>query len=212
MHCIVLLGPPGAGKGTQGRKLCDKLGWVHFSTGDLIRSEIAAKSDFGVSVVSYQREGLLVPDALLMSRVSAFFSNLNAEGVVSDGFPRTVAQAVSLDEILLESGCASTIIHLTTPLEVIMERALSRRVCSSCGEIFNLKINPPQISGQCDFCGGSLAVRQDDTASVISVRYDVYEKEITGLLDYYESRVLTLDGSVLPDAVFAKLEATCGVV
>lgn len=212
MHCVVLLGPPGAGKGTQGRRLCDKMGWVHFSTGDLIRSEVAAKSEFGISVISYQREGKLVPDQLLLAVVDKFFSGLNALGVVSDGFPRTVPQAIALDGMLLNLGATSTVIHLTTPLSVIMERALSRRVCSNCGEIFNLKINPPKVLDCCNLCDGKLVLRQDDTESVISVRYSVYEREIDGLLAYYNSRVLTVDGSVVPDTVFSQLEVACGVV
>jgi len=212
MHCVVLLGPPGAGKGTQGRKLCDKLGWVHFSTGDLIRSEIAVKSNFGMAVVAYQRDGKLVPDELLLELVANLFSDIKASGLVSDGFPRTVSQAIALDALLLKMGASSTIIHLTTPLSVIMERALARRICSSCGEIFNLRVNPPKIQDRCNLCNCALVLRQDDTEAVISVRYGVYEREIDGVLAYYKSRVLTLDGSVLPDAVFARLEAVCGIV
>ncbi len=208
-HCVILLGPPGAGKGTQGRRLCDRFGWMHFSTGDLIRSEVALGSNFGKSVVSYQREGKLVPDDILLNVVASFFSELDVPGIVSDGFPRTVPQAVALDKILLDLGFSSSVVHLTTPLSIIMERALSRRVCTDCGAIFNLKINPPKVFDRCDVCDSGLSLRQDDKESIISVRYGVYESEIEGLISYYAGRLLTLDGSLMPDVVFSTLESVC---
>jgi adenylate kinase len=212
MKCVVLLGPPGAGKGTQGKRLCDKFDWTHFSTGDLIRSEIAKATSFGKSVVSYQAEGKLVPDELLLGEVASFFSVLDIGGIVSDGFPRTEPQAIALDALLLKLDASSKVVHLTTPLSVIMDRALSRRICSNCGEIFNLSINPPKTSGVCDFCSGSLSLRQDDTASVIAVRYGVYEQEINRVLSYYGDRVVTLDGTLSPDLVFSHLEKACGLI
>lgn len=205
--CVILLGPPGAGKGTQGRRICDKLGWVHFSTGDLIRSEIALGSDFGKAVVSYQREGKLVPDDILLNVVAAFFSDLVAPGIVSDGFPRTLPQAMTLDAILKNLGFAAKVVHLTTPLTVITERALSRRVCMGCGGIFNLRITPPTREGVCDVCGDRLSLRQDDNEDIIAVRYGIYESEIEGLLMYYGDRVVTVDGSRQPDVVFSSLES-----
>ncbi len=211
-HCVILLGPPGAGKGTQGRRLCDKFGWIHFSTGDLIRGEVALDSEFGRSVVSYQREGKLVPDEILLDVVASFFSDLDVPGIVSDGFPRTIPQALALDEILLGLGFSSNVVHLTTPVSVIMDRALSRLVCTDCGAIFNLKIDPPRVLDRCDVCESPLSLRQDDNESVISIRYGVYESEIEGLLSYYSGRVLTLDGSLMPDSVFSSLETVCSRV
>jgi adenylate kinase len=212
MHCIVLLGPPGAGKGTQGRRLSEKFRYLHFSTGDLIRNQIAADTEFGRAVVSYQQEGKLVPDDLLLQEVSTFFVGLTVNGIVADGFPRTATQAKALDAILMKLGATSTIIHLETALSVIMERALSRRTCVDCGAVFNLKVTSSKCLGICDFCGGVLVSRKDDTEAVIAVRYDVYEREISGLLNYYGKRVLSLDGTREPDFVFSDLEMACGIV
>lgn len=204
--CIILLGPPGAGKGTQGKRLCDFLGWAHFSTGDLIRKEVADASEFGKAVAVYQQEGKLVPDVLLMGIVANFFSGVLKPGVVSDGFPRNIAQAKALDDILNSLNALSAVVHLKTALPVIMERALARRVCSGCGAIFNLLITPSRVEDTCDFCKGSLVVRQDDTANVIATRYSIYEKEISGLLSYYGTRVMSLDATGHPDTVFMEFK------
>ena len=196
---VVLLGPPGVGKGTQGALLAADNEWRHLSTGDLLRAHRKQGTELGKSAQAYMDRGELVPDALILDLVRSTLSSSAAnEGVVLDGFPRTEAQASSLDPVLAEVGRrVDLVVVLWADDDVIVERLSGRRSCPRCGAVYNLQSNPPAKEGICDRCAGELVQRGDDRPGTIRRRLEVYREETEPLVRYYErgpSEVIRVPG------------------
>ncbi len=184
---IVLLGPPGAGKGTQAKLLAERTGLLHLSTGDLLREEVARASSLGVRARGYMDRGDLVPDDLIIGMIRERIAQKS--GFILDGFPRTRAQAEALARITP----LDVVINMGLTREDVIRRLSSRRVCRSCGRIYNLLFDPPADAQRCPACGGELFQRDDDQAKVIENRYDVYTERTAPLVAFYGARGLLRD-------------------
>ena len=195
---LIMLGAQGTGKGTVAGILNKKTGWPQISTGDIFRKHIAEKTELGVEANKYIASGNLVPDEITIPMVKARLEEEDArEGAILDGFPRTLAQAQKLDEILAEQNRkVELVINLTTPSEEIITRILNRRVCSNqaCKETYNLTMHPSKVEGICDKCGSKLVQREDDSnAESIQRRLDIYEEKTKPLVDFYNNGVITTE-------------------
>ena len=184
---IILLGPPGAGKGTQAKLLAAKNGLAHLSTGDILRDEVARGTDLGKKAQAYMDRGDLVPDQLIIDMIKGRLDE--SAGFILDGFPRTVTQAEALEKLV----AMDISINIALSREDVIKRLSSRRVCRECGKIYNLLYNPPAVDGVCDECGGELYQRDDDKREVIENRYDVYEQATAPLIGFYKERGLLVD-------------------
>jgi adenylate kinase len=188
---IVLLGAPGAGKGTLAGAIKDDLGIVHISTGDLIRAEIKANSPIGLEIKRHVESGGLVPDEVVtkMVELKITATGKNSKGYMFDGFPRTTAQASDLDKILTQNGLAIDFaLYMEASTEVILQRLTGRRVCRKCGALFHLKNMPPKSEGVCDACGGELYQRADDNEETIKKRLSVYNEQTFPIIDFYRKQ------------------------
>jgi adenylate kinase len=187
---IVLLGPPGAGKGTQAKTLSQKLGLPHISTGDLLRQNVKDKTALGSEAKDYMERGLLVPDELVARMLMQRMDNPDVKkGFILDGYPRNLNQAETLDALLKERNLnMDIVVYLDTSDSVIIQRLGGRLVCSSCGANFHIKNMPPKKAGICDICGGRLYQRTDDKEETVKKRLEVYKKEVSSLIQYYEAR------------------------
>lgn len=192
---LVLLGPPGAGKGTQAEQLIKKYDIPHISTGDILRKNIKEQTELGVKAEEYMDNGDLVPDALVLDIVASRIAEDDcSEGFLLDGFPRTLAQAEQLDEILKEKGIGlDHVINLDVDESVLLERLTGRRVCRACGSTFHVKNKPPAVSGTCDACKGELYTRPDDTEDAIKNRMSAYHELTAPLIDFYRAKALIRD-------------------
>jgi adenylate kinase len=186
------LGPPGAGKGTQAKLLQDEFGAVQISTGDILRKAVADQTPLGKEASGYINSGALVPDSLIVNLVAERLKEKDCEkGFVLDGFPRTIPQAESLDEILKKMGLnLNCVLSVQVPHEVIVERLAGRRTCRQCGGLCHVAFNPPTRDGICDRCGGELYQRDDDKEQTIANRLQVYERQTAPLVSYYRDRGL----------------------
>jgi len=200
---IVLFGPPGAGKGTYGRKLSQWLRIPVVATGDMLRAAIEKGTQLGERVKKYVYAGELVPDDIMREVVKqALDSEAAKDGVIFDGFPRTLQQAKMLEELLSEKGAhIDLIIELDVSDDVIIERLSSRRVCPECGAVYNLRTNPPKDDNKCDVCGTPLVQRDDDKPETIKFRLDVYHRQTAPLLEYFRQQpvdylVLNTEGTI----------------
>lgn len=180
---IVMLGPPGAGKGTQAELLAKNLGIVHLDAGDTLREEISNKTDLGKEAKKYVDEGELVPDKLISDIMVERIKN-SPDGYVLDGFPRTLKQA----EFLSDFADVDVVLNIKLSKKVGVERLSARRVCKNCGKTYNLVYNPPEKEGICDECGHKLYQRSDDKEEVIKNRFEVYERRTAPLKEYYADR------------------------
>lgn len=191
---IVMLGKPGSGKGTVGKMLSDLLGIIHISSGELFRSYIKKAGEIGKQIDSYVSKGELVPDDLAISLVEKRLSEIDCQnGVILDGFPRTVVQAEELDKFLKSQGCKIDIaIELDLSDKDIIDRIVKRRVCSNvdCREIYNLEFHKPKIDGICDKCGSKLVQREDDKIETVQQRLKTYYDTSAKLVDYYKKQDL----------------------
>lgn len=190
---FIMLGAQGTGKGTVAGILSQKTGWPQISTGDIFRKHIAEKTELGIEANKYIAGGNLVPDEITVPMVKARLEEEDArEGAILDGFPRTLAQAEKLDEILTEQNRkVDLVINLTTPSEEIITRILNRRVCSNqmCKATYNLTMHPSKVEGVCDKCGSKLVQREDDSnAESIQRRLDIYEEKTKPLVDFYNNK------------------------
>lgn len=184
---LILFGPPGAGKGTQAKLISKKLGLVHISTGDILRSEVKDDTDLGKKAKSFMDAGQLVPDTLVTEMVKNRMSARDlGDGFILDGYPRTVAQARSLDEIL--KGGIDKAIYLSTSEKVIVQRLTGRRVCPKCGTNYHMVNMPPKKDMACDQCGVKLFQRPDDNEATVKNRLKVYLKESSNVLGYYRQQ------------------------
>jgi adenylate kinase len=195
---IILLGPPGAGKGTQAAYVARKLGLVHISSGDLFRQALERGDDLASEVKSYMEKGVLVPDELTVRVVLERLEALDAErGVVLDGFPRNLKQAQVLDENLMERGKAiDRVISIRVSSREILWRLGERWICRNCQAPYHATDSPPKVAGRCDRCGGELYQRPDDNVETIKKRLAVYAQETAPLIDYYAGRgkLIEVDG------------------
>ena len=189
---IIMLGAPGTGKGTVAGILQEKLGIKQVSTGDIFRKNIQEGTKLGKIADSYISKGNLVPDDITIGIVENRLKDDDVkDGIILDGFPRTVVQAEALDKILKESGKkVDLVVNLTTPEEEIIERIVNRRVCSNseCKTIYNLQLNPPKVEGICDKCGSPLVQRKDDNEETVKSRIENYIKQTSPLVEYYKNQ------------------------
>ncbi len=199
---LVLLGPPGAGKGTLAARLVEEFGFKHLSTGDILREEVAQGSELGKLAKGYMERGELVPDEVILGMVRERVDG-EKEGFLFDGFPRTIAQAEGLERILP----VNLVIYLDLPEEEVVRRLSARRVCKKCGANYNLLTQPPKVPGVCDRCGGELYQRPDDREEVIRNRFRVYLERSAPLIGYYERKgiLVRVDASLSPEEVFARV-------
>jgi adenylate kinase len=188
---IVLLGPPGSGKGTQTERLCAELNFTKISTGDLLREAVKLGTPLGLKAKSYMESGGLVPDQLVGDLIKDKLAGIKG-GVILDGFPRTVEQAKMLDQIIT----VDMAIDLEVDEELLVKRLTERRVCKSCNSVFHLEFNPPKAPGACDKCGSELIQRNDDSEKVVRERLRVYKEKTLPLTRYYyDKRILVrIDG------------------
>lgn len=189
---LIMLGAPGTGKGTVASNLSEKLGIPQVSTGDIFRKAIAEKTEVGVEAEKYISKGMLVPDGVTIKIIEERFKDADVQnGIILDGFPRTIAQAEALDEMLKNMGKSIRLaINLETPESEIIDRIVSRRICSNqdCKAVYNTKLNPPKQEGICDKCGSELIQRKDDNEETVKSRLDAYYKQSAPIVDYYKER------------------------
>lgn len=201
---VVLFGPPGAGKGTQAKRLVDALGVPQISTGDIMRAERGSGSELGQKFEHFMSQGLLVPDELVVELLKKRLSQPDAKGgAIFDGYPRTVPQAEVLSKLLVDLGRqVDRVISIEVPLEELIERTVGRRNCDRCGHIFHLKYSPPPSPGICS-CGGTLVQRKDDTEEVVRKRFEEYQEKTAPVLGFFSTRtaVKAVSGQGELDAV-----------
>lgn len=186
---MVLLGPPGAGKGTQAKILCKKLNLAHVSTGDILRQAIEDGLPLGAKAKEFLEKGELVPDNIVVETVVERIKLIAGSGFVLDGFPRTERQAEELDAALSNMGISlDLVIYLETHLEVSARRLSGRRVCGICNINYHQENIPPKKEGICDKCGGALKLREDDREETVKKRWEVYQAQTVSLIDYYQRK------------------------
>lgn len=203
---IIMLGAPGAGKGTQAKKIADKYQIPHISTGDIFRANIKEGTELGKKAKSYMDQGLLVPDELTLELIMDRFQNPDcANGFVLDGFPRTIPQAEALTAALEKNGeTIDYAINVEVPDENIVARMSGRRACLACGATYHVVYAPTKEEGICDRCGEKLVLRDDDKPETVKKRLDVYHSQTQPLIDYYtkQGKLVEVDGTQNVDAVF----------
>ena len=209
---LILLGAPGAGKGTVAKLLTKMDGSVQISTGDILRGAVAAGTELGKKAEAAMKAGDLVSDDLIMGIMEERLKEDDCKaGYLLDGFPRTIPQAEALKVLLQKMGeKLDFAVEIDVPREVILDRLTTRRTCSSCGEIYNVKSNPPKVEGVCDKCGGAVVQRDDETEEAISNRLNVYNAQTAPLVDFYRNEgmlvsVQATSSDAVIDAIKAKL-------
>lgn len=212
---LVLLGAPGAGKGTQAKKLIEKLGIPQISTGDLLRAAVSEGTELGMEAKSYMDKGELVPDSVVLGMMKERLQDEDCKkGFILDGFPRNTAQAEALDAMLEELGMPlGSALSVDVPLEDLMKRLTGRRTCKDCGQMYNIYFSPPATEGKCDKCGGELYQRDDDQEETIQKRLEVYTEQTAPLIDYYSGKGIlkSVSGTGSIDDIFANVTATLGI-
>ncbi len=206
MHRIAFLGPPGAGKGTQATVLAAELAIPHLSTGDLLRAEAAARTPLGLEADGYMRSGRLVPDAVVLRVLEERIGRPDARnGFLLDGFPRTVAQATTLESV----APLDRVVFFDLPREVLVDRLSSRRVCPTCRTVYNLLSHPSRVAGRCDRDGAELVQRPDDRPEAIATRLAVYAETTAPIVDFYRDRgrLRTIDATGTPEEVGRQVRA-----
>ncbi len=213
---IILLGPPGAGKGTQAERIVKEHLLAYVSTGDILRSAVKAQSALGRKAKQYMDEGKLVPDELVVEIVKDRLMDPDcAKGALLDGFPRTVVQAEFLEKALPDIGISiDRILSIEVEEEDLVERLTGRRVCSECSANYHLKFKPPKVRNVCDKCGGDLYQRDDDTLETVKERLDVYRQLTEPLISYYFQKGLlsTVDGNKDIEAVYEQINSILGEI
>jgi len=208
---LILLGPPGGGKGTQAKRIVEKYGIPQISTGDMFREAVAKGTELGKKAKEYMDRGELVPDDIVIGIVKERLSQPDCEkGFILDGFPRTLKQAEALDEILEEMNKKiDAVININVPDEEIIKRIVYRRTCKNCGAVYNLIYSPPKEDNKCDKCGGELYQRDDDKEETVRERLRVYKEQTQPLIDYYKKKgiLYEVDGTKSIDEVWKQIES-----
>lgn len=211
---IIMLGAPGAGKGTQAKMLAEKFNIPHISTGDIFRANIKNGTELGAKAKEYMDKGLLVPDELVVDLVIDRFKNPDCKnGYILDGFPRTIPQAEALDKALTAIGeSVDFAINVEVPDENIVNRMSGRRACVGCGATYHIVYNPTKVENKCDTCGGELILREDDKPETVLNRLSVYHEQTQPLIDYYTKKgiIAEVDGTVDMKDVFNAIVKTLG--
>lgn len=212
---ILIMGGPGAGKGTMSAKIVEKYNVCHISTGDIFRSEIGNQTELGMMAKSYMDKGLLVPDEVTNQMVKSYLENLEDKknGFLLDGYPRTIDQAKAFDALSEGSDLAiDTVIAMELDFSVLSGRITGRRLCRNCGEIYHMVTKPPKQEGVCDKCGGELYQRKDDTEESLKVRLDEYSRQTEPVLDFYEEKGLVkhIDADQPIEKVWQDVQAALG--
>lgn len=214
MMRIILLGPPGVGKGTQASNIVKKYKIPHISTGDIFRANIKEGTELGLIAKGYMDKGLLVPDDLVVSIVKDRLTKDDCkDGFLLDGFPRTVDQAEALDKELVAMGIKlDKVVNIDADKDILVERAIGRRICKECGATYHIKNNPPKVEGICDLDGGELYQRDDDTVETVSTRIQVYLDQTQPLIAYYREQglILDIDGTRPIEEVFNTIVNSIG--
>lgn len=208
---IVMLGAPGAGKGTQAKQIAAKYGVPHISTGDIFRANLKEGTELGLKAKVFMDQGLLVPDSLTLELIMDRFAKDDcANGYVLDGFPRTIPQAEALTKALNDNNDKlDYAINVDVPDENIVNRMSGRRACVKCGGTFHVVFNPTKVEGICDLCGGELIIRNDDKPEVVQQRLTTYHEQTQPLINYYENEGIlkNVDGTQSVDKVFEDIVA-----
>ena len=208
---IILLGPPGAGKGTQAKLLAERLGLAHVASGDLFRSHLERGTPLGLQAKRYMEQGLLVPDEVTIQMVLERVRALEeGRGVLLDGFPRTLPQAEALDRALAQQGQqVDAALLLEVPEEEVQRRITGRRTCPRCQAVYHVEHHPPQVPGRCDVCGAELEQRPDDRPEAVQRRLQVYREQTTPLVDYYarQGKLRRVPGTGTVEEVQGRLAA-----
>ncbi len=211
---IVLLGPPGVGKGTQAEIMADKMNLTHVSSGDLFRENMKNNTELGQRAKSYMDKGELVPDDVTIAMVRDRLARPDcAAGAILDGFPRTPVQAEALQRMLAEfKGDVNIVPFITAAPEVLIERASGRWTCKAQGHIYHQKFNPPKVAGRCDLDGSDLYQREDDKAETVAKRINVYMEQTAPLVDYYraQNKLVEIDGTQPIEKVTESLLSAIG--
>lgn len=211
---LILLGAPGAGKGTVANMLSDIDGSVQISTGDILRAAVKEGTELGKQAQSYMNAGDLVPDELIMGIMKERLKEDDCKnGYLLDGFPRTIPQAEQLKTMLEDMGeQLDAVVDLDVPREVIMDRLTTRRTCTQCNAIYNVKSKPPRVEGVCDACGGPVVQRDDETGEAIASRLDTYNEKTAPLAGFYEKEgMLMRINATSSDDVVAAIKEKCGL-
>jgi adenylate kinase len=211
---VVLLGPPGAGKGTQAKLLQERFKACQISTGDILRKAVAEQTPLGKQASEYVRKGELVPDSLIVDLVAERLKEKDCEqGFILDGFPRNISQAESLEAILKRMDRAlDRVLAIQVPHDVIVERLAGRRACKACGTLYHLTFDPPRAEGVCNRCGGDLYQRDDDREEIVTARLKVYDSQTAPLLSHYRKRSIlsNIDGVGKADEIHDRIMQALG--
>ncbi len=208
---VILLGAPGAGKGTQAERIVAAFGLSHISTGEMLRAAVAQGTEMGAAAKKFMEAGALVPDEVVIGVVHERLAEADAQqGFLLDGFPRTLEQAERLDAMLAEAGRrVSLVILIAVPEEELVERLAGRRLCRGCGKGYHVVFDPPRQEGVCDVCGSELYQRSDDSETTVRNRLHVYSEQTAPLVGYYDAHGVLKTvhgGGKVPDEVFAQVE------
>ena len=211
---IILLGPPGAGKGTQAKRLIDKYGIPQISTGDMLRAALKAGTPLGLEAKKFMDQGALVPDSVVIGLVKERIQESDCKkGYMLDGFPRNVSQAEALDKMLGELTMKiDHVVSIDVPAEELVGRLTGRRTCRGCGNGFHVMFDPPKKEGVCDKCGGELYQRDDDNVATVTSRLQVYEGQTKPLIDYYTKQMILrgINGVGSMGDIFNRVTAVLG--
>ena len=211
---IILIGAPGSGKGTQARRFIEKYNFVQLSTGDVLRAAIAKKTEIGLLAQSYMNQGKLVPDDVMINLVKVYMSQQAGKSVIFDGFPRTVAQAESLNSMLSKRDMKiDKVVYFKVNPQILTKRLTGRSTCSKCGEIYHIESKPSSKGHICEKCGGSLTQRPDDREEVISERLAQFEKNTGPTISFYKQQgnLVEVDCEQVPDVIFGQIIKILGL-